>query len=308
MNHLDKLVLELLLKINITSKEELMTQVLQNFFSLSIENQKVMKDFFKKYPYWGELDVEKKNLEEIDKRVTMLKENVNNLYEMYKSLEDYRSKKVFYAILKNWLYYDIKSLNQAFDSLYYPYFDLDIIPDPKNAIFVDLGAYIGDTIFNFLETYGIDSYQKIYAYEMTKDSFNSLQKNVEEYPNIITKQIGVSNFIGKGSILENKTSNQANLLVSNEKGDISITTLDEDIKEQIDILKMDIEGSELEALEGAINHIKNEKPKLLISIYHGYPDFIRIWKWVQNLNLNYHFYLRYYGTSLFPTEIVLFAI
>ena len=70
---------------------------------------------------------------------------------------------------------------------------------------------------------------------------------------------------------------------------------------------MDIEGAEFKALNGCKEHIKNDSPTLLISIYHGFDDLIRIPKLIKSFNKNYNFYLRYYGGNIFPTEIVLVA-
>ena len=74
------------------------------------------------------------------------------------------------------------------------------------------------------------------------------------------------------------------------------------------MIKMDIEGSEKKALIGSKNHIMNETPKLLISVYHGHNDLVEIPRLIKEINHNYNFYLRYYGNHIFPTEIVLIAI
>ena len=61
-------------------------------------------------------------------------------------------------------------------------------------------------------------------------------------------------------------------------GDIptQMVSLDNDIKEEVTIIKSDIEGSEVKALIGARGHIINEHPKLLISIYHSNDDVWQI--------------------------------
>ncbi len=71
---------------------------------------------------------------------------------------------------------------------------------------------------------------------------------------------------------------------------------------------MDIEGYEQKALLGAEQHIKNEHPKLLISVYHNHEDLWKIPMMIKNMDDNYKLYLRYYGNNVFPTEIVLMAI
>ena len=84
--------------------------------------------------------------------------------------------------------------------------------------------------------------------------------------------------------------------------------LDEDIKEKISMVKMDIEGSEMKALAGMKEHIKNDTPILLISVYHNNTDLVEIPKYIRSLNGNYDYYLRYYGGCVYATEIVLFAL
>ena len=68
--------------------------------------------------------------------------------------------------------------------------------------------------------------------------------------------------------------------------------LDDYVKEhnlKVGLIKTDVEGFEQQLLEGAINTIKEQKPILLISIYHKYHDFYKIKPWLESLNLGYKF-------------------
>ena len=72
---------------------------------------------------------------------------------------------------------------------------------------------------------------------------------------------------------------------------------------------MDIEGSEQKALLGSYKHIVNDKPKLLISVYHNHEDIWKIPRIIEDMTPDtYNFYLRSYGGNVFPTEIVLIAL
>ena len=135
-----------------------------------------------------------------------------------------------------------------------------------------------------------------------------MKSNLANYPNIkfIKKAVGdkISNlYINKSSV-----DNSANTI--SDKGEITIpvTTLDEDIKDKITMIKMDIEGSEQKALNGCKQHIMNDHPKLLISVYHNHEDLWKIPQMINEMSNDYQFYLRYYGNNIFPTEIVLIAI
>ena len=71
-------------------------------------------------------------------------------------------------------------------------------------------------------------------------------------------------------------------------------------------IKMDIEGAELEALRGAQNIIKSNKPKLAICIYHSDQDMIDIIEYIHKLQPDYKIYLRHH--SLYEAETVIYCI
>ena len=100
----------------------------------------------------------------------------------------------------------------------------------------------------------------------------------------------------------------SNHISSDGKIEVEGVSLDEDIKEKISMVKMDIEGSEMKALAGMKEHIKNDTPILLISVYHNNTVLVEIPKYIRSLSENYDYYLRYYGGCVYATEIVLFAL
>ena len=95
---------------------------------------------------------------------------------LYENLADYKSKYILYAILNNYYNFDFISLGKVTNDIYKHYFDLDILKLQQDEVFVDMGAYIGDTTLDFINSYGTDSYKKIYCYEITKKSLESAKK------------------------------------------------------------------------------------------------------------------------------------
>jgi len=88
---------------------------------------------------------------------------------------------------------------------------------------------------------------------------------------------------------------------------IETVSLDEFLGDKrVDIIKMDIEGAEMEALKGAQNLIRRNKPCLTLSIYHKPEDIIELPLYVYSLNRNYKFYLRHHTYGAFDT--VMYAI
>lgn len=298
---------ELISELKLFSEKEIYEHIIEKLKMVPVDTQESISKFLDNFSFWGSFHPTENDFSTLERLSKFLKENSEKFEKMYQSLEDYRSKKIFYAILNNWYNYDFINLEQVMEKCFSHYFDLDIIPSCQEEVFVDLGAFTGDTIKDFIGIYG-DNYKKIYAYEMTEQSMQELKERVKNYPRIIYKQKAVSDEVGMGSIKIHEISTSSNQLEITEVGELEVTSLDDDINEKITILKMDIEGSELKALKGAENHIIKDKPKLLLSVYHGYEELLTLWEYLEKLNLSYHYYLRYYGGPIFPTEIVLFAI
>ena len=64
--------------------------------------------------------------------------------------------------------------------------------------------------------------------------------------------------------------------------------------DKVTFIKMDIEGSELKALQGAADVIRRDKPKLAISIYHRPTDYFEIPFYVKELVPEYRLYIRHH--------------
>lgn len=71
-------------------------------------------------------------------------------------------------------------------------------------------------------------------------------------------------------------------------------------------IKMDIEGTEYNALLGAIKLIRKYKPALAICIYHRPEDIYDIIKLINSWNLGYKFEMRVYEDV--GVDLVLYAV
>ena len=307
MNQIDLKFALLMNEIRSLSEQELYHQIRLSFEQIPDATRNNMMNFFNQFLYWGSMDIEHNNFEEIELKVHELKEHVDDFEELYINLEDYRSKKLLYAILNNWVHYDFNTLSEVIEKCYDDYFDLDLVPTCNEEVFVDLGAYTGDSTISFLRNYG-DSYKKIYAYEITPETYQILVSNLKDYPNVVCYLKGVGDTRSSLSVVNSSADASANTVFVSDNGTIPMVTLDEDIGETITIIKADIEGFEQEALLGAINHIKNDHPKLLISVYHKNEDLWKIPKMIKEIDPTYKFYLRYHGGNVYPTEITLIAL
>lgn len=293
---------------NTLSLEEIYENIKEKYLIIPDATKDSLEKFLDEFPYWGRLKRYENDYEELYNRAISLKNHVDDYITLYNSLCDYRSKKLLYSILSNWYQFDFNSIEESFEKNFSHYFDLDIVKCDKNEVVVDAGAFIGDTVIDYINNYGIQNYKKIYCYDITQSNIEALKINLKNYPNIICYNKALSNNQEPLYISQNSISTSANMVSQNGSEKIESSTLDIDIKEPITLIKMDIEGYEKKALEGSKNHIINEKPKLLISVYHNHEDLWKIPKIIREYNKDYKFYLRCYGTRIFPTEIVLIAI
>ena len=306
MNIIDKNFKRLVNEIKSLNEKELYYRIRKNFDKIPNETKISCMNFFNQFLYWGKLDIENNNYEEIELKQKALLEHIEDFNWLYNHLSDYRSKGLLYSILNNWYNYDFISTSKSKEYLFDDYFDLDLLKC-KDEVIVDLGAYVGDTIISYIKNYGEESYKKIYCYEITPSNFDILKENLKNYKNIEFRQKGIGNKLEKLKLVANEHPS-ANTLEKDSNGDVTMTTLDIDIKEEITLIKADIEGFEQKAIEGAKNHIINDHPKLLISVYHNNEDLWKIPKMIYELCPNYKFYLRFTASPIYPTEITLIAI
>lgn len=262
--------------------------------------------YFARYPLWGTLHPDQGDYDTLEQRAAVLKRHSYDFLWLYCRLEDYLSRRTLYAILKNWAVLDSAELLKV-KSIFPDYYEPDIFPDNEGDIFVDVGAFVGDSIAQYVNTYG-RNYKKIYAYEISSDSYNALCKNVARWQlhDVVLRRKGVGAVRGEMFLDASISDASANRLRQggSTQDRVEVVPLDQDIKE-LTFLKMDIEGAEQGALLGSERLIRSLHPKLAICTYHGYEDIWKIPLMIDGIYPEYQFYLRHYGGNIPPTEFVL---
>ena len=262
------------------------------------------ENYFSTFPLWGALNPERGDYEALKGRAVVLKQHSYDFVSLYRRFPDYLSKRTLTAILLNWLYIDTGELTEV-KSIFPDYYEPDIFPDNKDDIFVDVGAYTGDSIQNYVKYYGTD-YKKIYAYEITRNSCEKMSLNLKDLHDVEIRRKGVGEKAGEMFLSASASDPSANQISDGASGEhIDIVALDDDIPEGFTFLKMDIEGAEYNAIKGCEQIIRRCRPKLAICVYHGYDDIWRIPALIDRIEPNYTFYLRHNGGNLVPTEFVL---
>jgi FkbM family methyltransferase len=174
------------------------------------------------------------------------------------------------------------------------YFQDDLFRLEKNEIFVDCGAFDGDTISLFLEKTA-RSFERIIAFEPDPTNFQQLTERVSAMPSEVFERISLIEAATGESDSQVRMTVGAGPSSQLGLGDCQVkcVALDSVLKEvPVSIIKMDIEGSELAALSGSRQLIKQFSPVLAVSAYHKQEDLWNIPLFLHNLNLNYSFHLR----------------
>lgn len=266
-------------------------------------------NYYNKYKLWGTFAPENGDYELADNIAQALSEHREDFEWLYGRLGDYRSKKILLNILSYWLTADYRKISELQDKLYSQYFDFDLVKCGKDEVFVDIGAFIGDTLVKYTKMFGADCYKKIYCYEIVPANIEYIKKNVELFKleNVVVRDKGASD---KKDVLFLPCDELSSVSRLSENGEIMVETvaIDEDIDEPVTFIKMDIEGAEEQALLGCRNKIVESHPKLALSVYHNHRDLWRLARIIEETDPTYRFYLRYYGESLLPTEYLLYAI
>jgi FkbM family methyltransferase len=87
---------------------------------------------------------------------------------------------------------------------------------------------------------------------------------------------------------------------------IPVKKIDSVVKIPPTFIKMDIEGSETEALRGAAKCITQVQPNIAIAAYHKAQDLWDLVNVIRELNDSYQFYLRQYSET--GLETVIYAV
>jgi len=183
------------------------------------------------------------------------------------------------------------------------YFDEFVASDDE--VFMDVGCYDGENTFDFVN-WCKNRYEHIYAFEANAYDAKICKRKIDlknvKKVTLIEKGVwskkGEIGFSGNGMIMGYVDSNATEF--------IKVDTIDNVLHgERVTFIKMDIEGSELEALRGAEESIRKYKPRLAISIYHKPEDIWTLLLELLKFNPEYQFLIRPYWST--DCETVLYA-
>lgn len=244
----------------------------------------------------------------------ILKMHRTEVLKCYDLMADEKSKNVFAGIIV-WRVTGKKTEIETEQMS--PYFGMDYFSDKNpEEIFIDCGAYIGDTLEDYLtQKNGI--FNKIIAFEPDISNFERLTEQIEKEcekwkipkDKITAYPYGVAQNGCKGKVQRyDANSGLGSKIVENlseESDDCRIVSLDESLTEPYTFLKADIESYEYQMLSGAQKGIRKYKPLLAICLYHNSVDLYSIPLLVSEMLSEYKFAVRHYSDEL--SETIMYA-
>jgi FkbM family methyltransferase len=172
------------------------------------------------------------------------------------------------------------------------YLPQKVIDKLKGKDFIDGGAYIADSAIVLQEF----NPRRIHAFEPVSQNYELLLKTIElnnssQIVMPIKRALGLKKEIKRiipydvGSFI----SDVYNLDLGQAVEVISIDEFVDEKNLEVGLIKLDVEGYELDTILGAEKTIKRSKPVMIVSIYHRGQDFFEIPKIIKKFVSEYRF-------------------
>lgn len=179
----------------------------------------------------------------------------------------------------------------------------DFFEAKENEVFVDCGCFDGSTCYKFAGWCGHKGYEHIYSFEADPVNYEKSRKLLEPLGKCDLYPYGTSDV--KKKVYFAADAFETSCIISEEEAkkrnfegveQIETIALDDVLEgKRITFIKMDIEGAEYEALVGARRLIGENRPRMAISVYHKFEDFITLADLVLSMHFDYKISFRHYG-------------
>jgi FkbM family methyltransferase len=178
------------------------------------------------------------------------------------------------------------------------YFPTDLVKDYDEEVFVDCGAFDGDSIRSFLRRgrrfshlYALepDAQSRVLLSNYIRTLSEQMQRKITVWPYAAGDLDGQVSFAATGDVASKVSAADTGLSIESRRLDSM------DWRFAPTYIKMDIEGAEPEALAGAGNLLRNSKPVLAICLYHRLEHLWQIPNLIHSLSPDYSLFLRRYA-------------
>ena len=218
---------------------------------------------------------------------------------VYRMLVDEESKKVLSDIIDFRLNYNLSAISDYQTRMKEQYFEPFLHLKEEGEVFCDVGGYDGETSVEFIKR--CPKYEMIHFFEPEPHFMESAKFKLIVYDKVKYYQCAASD---KKGMLHFLSKGPGSKVANNGEMEVHADRIDNMVKSPVTFLKMDIEGSEALAIDGAKETILNTHPRLAISVYHKGADLIDIPHQIFKIRSDYDIYLMHYSDGI--SETVMF--
>lgn len=184
------------------------------------------------------------------------------------------------------------------------YFDNPFFKLGKHENYVDVGAYNGDTIKDFLKACG-GEYDNIYAFEPEGVNFSNLKQYVSQN-NLSNIYLFQSGCWSKREVLTFEENQERSGINLSGTSTIEVDSLDNLLGQaDISVIKINFLYGVEESLMGASQILKKQSPNLIVTVGFDQWALLKIPKLIKKINPDFHIFLRF-GAAM-PARLTLYA-
>jgi FkbM family methyltransferase len=179
------------------------------------------------------------------------------------------------------------------------YFQSDLYDLQPDEVLIDCGAYDGDSIESFVRARN-EQFEKIIAFEPDPGNWTNLKKRLSKFQTSVAGRVTPLPYaLGSmpGTVQFDSTGTETARI---GKGPVTVrcVVLDDVLRDaRPTFMKFDIEGAELDALNGARQVIISHRPIMVVSCYHQQSHLWEVPLLLADLCRDYRFFLRPHGAE-----------
>jgi FkbM family methyltransferase len=188
------------------------------------------------------------------------------------------------------------------------YFPVDLIRLSEDEVFIDCGAFDGDTIRSLVALRG-SGFRRVVAFEPDPLNWDRLGQTVAQFPPEVRERIAClrqATGARRETVYMNSTGTDLSAVGAGTVAVECVRLDDSLVAESPTFIKFDIEGFELEALAGAAATIERHAPVLAVSAYHLQSHLWEIPAAIRRLSDSYSYFLRPHSSE--GWDLVCYAI
>ena len=214
---------------------------------------------------------------------------------------DEQSSRTLEAIVGFRLTLDVTLLDGILD--FDAFFSRDLVRFRHDGTFIDGGAFDGDSVRTYMAA-ASGKVGRIIAFEPDPATFARLKANFAQDSRVEPMNVGLHR---RKAVMRFHNAGSRAALLSDAGGiDMPVIGIDEVLRgAPVSYIKLNIEGAELSALEGARDSIARHRPTLAISAYHAPDHLWRVPELIHSIEPRYRVHLRQQDGG--ATETVVYA-